>query len=122
MAVSSSLPQIHKDLFCLHLDDVRFSRKEEKCRSVKKDLNKRWIVPEALSPQMQVAYAPVIRDPTHLKTRIEPFYGPQPAIAYVHLRFHMESRCCCHLGTELGQIDDIHHSAKDNISKQWTVP
>jgi hypothetical protein len=90
-------------------------------RSASTIVSKRRTVPEALSPQMQVANSPVLRDPTRLKMRIESSYGPQLAVAYIHLRF-MESHCHHRLGTELGQIDDICCSAKDNVSKQWTVP
>jgi hypothetical protein len=57
-----------------------------------------------------------------LRTQIEPSYGPQPAVAYVHPQFHEESRRSCRLGVELGQINDIRCSVKDNVSKRWTVP
>ena len=104
------------------LDDAGFHQSTKKHCSVKDNVSKRGTGPEAMSPQMPVAYAPIIRDPMCLRTRIKPSYRPQMAVAYVHPRFHVESHCRCHLGTKLDQMDELHCSVKDSVSKQWTVP
>jgi hypothetical protein len=91
--------------------------------SVKKIINECWTVPMAPSSHIQVMNISVSPDLTHSQMRYSPSYRPKMAVASsIHPQIHKELHRCSCLGTELGQIDNICCSAKDNISKPQTVP
>jgi hypothetical protein len=107
---------------CRHLDGTELRHSDEAHRPARKLVNDRRVAPTALPPVVSTRDSPRFQPPTRSTTRVEPSYEPQPAVAYIHPQFHVESRRRRRLGTELGQIEDIRCSVKDNVSKRWAVP
>jgi hypothetical protein len=88
----------------------------DKRRSIDKSVSERQTVSEALPAGKELTCSP---NPNTYQT-----YGPHLAVASLHPRFHGESRRCHHhlqVGGELGQINKMRCSVKDNVRKHWIV-
>ena len=84
----------HSDAFILKCSNLNIpvSWENEKCRSVNKNVSRRWAVPVTLPQTLQETSSPVIPDPTHSKAHGESFDGPQTAITSPHSRLRKGSR------------------------------